>query len=263
MISHMVKTLALSQKGIAPSPASLVRTFFQYYAEFDWSDRIVDDPEVEWHRTYVRSSREAVVILALHKPTARENVGGSCTRLSARVIKEEFGLAKERLEKVGEQGWKWCLRGRDEVVGNFLKSWGGFVRVIVNVWGIEDKKSGREKAREVVGGIESRFTMLMVALGRIVGFGLRARLWPARFKISGEEKDDSAINGWYLVAVSAKEGLSTEQKKVLQEKVLNTARNYESELRASTLLRDVQNCWVEVDVVSKKKIAEMGLVLDQ
>jgi hypothetical protein len=149
------------------------------------------------------------------------------------------------------------------VVAEFLRSSGGFVRVIVNVWGIEDKKGGWEKAREIVGGIESRFTALMVALGRIVGFGLRVRLWPARFKISGEEKDDSAINGWYLFAVSAKEGLSAEQKKMLQEKVLGAARNYESELRASTLLKDVQNCWVDVDVVSKKKIAEMGLVADQ
>lgn len=263
MLSHVVKALTLSQKSITSSPASLVRTFFQYYAEFDWGNRIVDNSEVAWHRTYVRSSREAVVILALHRPTARENVAESCTRLSARVIKEEFRHAKEILERAGEQGWKWCLRGKEEVVGEFLSSRGGFVRVKVDVWGIEDKKGGWERAREVVGGIESRFTALMVGFGKIVGFGLRARLWPGKFKISREEKDDSAINRWYLVAVSAKEGLSAEQKKVLQEKVLGTARNFESELRASALLKDVQNCWVEVDIVSKKKIAEIGLVLDQ
>jgi len=252
----------LSQQGIASSPASLVRTFFQYYAEFDWANRIVDDPEAVWHRTYVRSLREAVVILALSRPTARENVAESCTRLSARVIKEEFGLAKERLERDGEQGWKWCLRGRDEVVGEFLRSSGGFVRVKVDVWEIEDKKGGWEKAREGVGGIESRLTALMVGLGKIGGLGFRARLWPGRFKILGEEQDDSAVNGWYLVAVSAKEGLSGEQKKELQAKVLGAARNFESELRVSALLKDVQNSWVEVDVVSKKKIAEIGLVLD-
>jgi len=43
---------------------------------------------------------------------------------------------------------------------------------------------------------------------------------------------------------------------------LSAARNFENELRASAVLKDVQNCWVEVDIVSKKKIAEMGLVLD-
>jgi hypothetical protein len=153
------------------------------------------------------------------------------------------------------------LRGKDEVAGEFLRSWGAFVRVKVDVWDI--KKIGREKAREVVGGVESKMTLLMVALGKIAGFGLKARVWPGRFRPSEDEVDDTSIGGYYLVGVSAKEdGVSVEQKKVLQGKVLSAARNFESELRASATLKDVQNVWVEVDVVSKKKIAEMALVLD-
>lgn len=230
-----------------------------YFADFDWASSAVDDPGVAWHRTYRRSPREPVVILALHAPTARPNVAGSCTRLSVLAIAEEFKVATEKLD--GGEGWKWCLREMDEVAGEFLRSWGAFVRVKVDLWDI--KKTGWDKAREVVGGVESKMTLLMVALGKIAGFGLRARVWPGRFRPSEDEADNTSISGSYLVGVSAKEdGVSVEQKKVLQGKVLSAARNLESELRTSATLKDIQNVWVEVDVVSKKKIAEMALVLD-
>lgn len=260
LLHHLLKSLPESQKGIAASPASLVRTFFAYFADFDWAGRVVDDAGVAWHRSYSRSGREPVVILALHSPTSRTNVAGSCTKLSAREITEEFRMAKEKLDG-GEEGWRWCLRAKEEVAREFLKAWGAFVRIKVDVWDI--KKSEREKAREIVGGVESRITMLMVALGKIVGFSLRAKVWPGRFRLDEVGVDDTVISGYYLVGVSAKEeGVSTEQKKVLQGKVLNAARSFESELRASAMLKDVQNVWIEVDVVSRKKIAEMSLVFD-
>ena len=263
LLAHVAGATAASRKhGAPPSAASLVRTFFAYFAAFDWANRVVADPAIEWHRAYARAPREPVVVLALHAPTARPNVAASCTRLSTGVIAAEFGAARDRLERGGLDGWRWCLRPREEVAGEFLRAWGAFVRIKVDVWNVA--RAEREKAREVVGGIESKITLLMVSLGKIVGFGLRAQVWPGRFKLSDDSTDDTSISGFYLVGVSAKdEALSLEQKKSLQGKVLSAARNFESEVRASTLLKDVQNVWLEVDVVSKKKIAELGLVLDQ
>lgn len=260
MLHHLLKSLPSEQKDTVSSPASLVRTFFAYYAAFDWAAGIVADNSIAWHRTYRRSPREPVVILALHSPTARSNVAGSCTRLSAMTIGEEFKAAANKLEP-GEEGWQWCLRPYEEVADEFLRSWGAFVRVKVDVWDIT--KEGREKARKIVGGIESKMTLLMVYLGKIAGYGLRARVWPGRFKVVYDEADENVLSGYYLVGISAREeGVSAEQKKVLQGKILIAARNFESELRASAVLNDVSNVWVEVEVVPRKKVREMRAVPD-
>jgi len=261
LLAHVLKSLPAPKGTNKLSAASLIYTFFAYYANFDWQSRIVADANIEWHRSYTRSAREPVVVLSLHAPTARPNVAASCTRLSAAVISAEFKLAAAKLEDGGIDGWKWCLRPQEQVASEFLQAWGAFVRIKIDIWNIV--RSEREKAREIVGGIESKITLLMVSLGKIVGFGLRAQVWPARFKLREDNADDTGISGFYLVGVSAKdEALSLEQKKSLQGKVLGAVRNFESEVRASTLLKDVQNVWLEVDVVSKKKISELDVVLD-
>jgi uncharacterized protein (UPF0248 family) len=271
MLNHVVKllipTMPFSGKGKAkvehapssftPTPASIVRTFFEYYANFDWTNGIVSDPRVS--AKPARSIREPVFIQAIHTPTARLNVASSCTLLSAQTFTSEFKLAKEKLEQAD---WTWCLRPKDDCAADFISSFGAYVCITLDLWDVETV--GNDRVREMTGGLESKITSLMVALGKIGG--LKGRVWPARFRQTTEPDPEGGeggldLRGYYLVGISAKEELEPDAKKLVTGKVLNAVRAFE---RTARELRgfDEGNVWVEVELLPKNKISAMALALD-
>ncbi|KAF2418504.1 hypothetical protein EJ08DRAFT_53851 [Tothia fuscella] len=277
MLNRVVKLLGTSEDVIGKcsgrsdgsfasgniSSSSIVRSFFEYYAKFNWSKDIVDDPHMAASGSKpTRSAREAVFIQSIFTPTARLNVASSCTVFSAHTFTSEFALAKKKLD---EGNWDWCLRPREDCAREFLKDFGAFVCITLDLWDINDIGGG--KVREMTGSLESKITGLMVNLGRIEG--LKGRVWPARFRqqISVDEEESPALGGeqelrgYYLVGISAREGMVVDEKKIFAGKVLNAARTFER------LAKDLKgfgegHVWVEVEVLPRKKIGGMGFVLD-
>jgi uncharacterized protein (UPF0248 family) len=250
------------------SPASIVRSFFEYYAAFDWARDIVYDPWLNESTTkHARSAREPVYIQSIHIPTARLNVASSCTKLSAHTFTEEFLLAKAHVDS-GE--WDWCLRSRNDCVSDFLNEFGAFVRITLDFWDIDIL--GGDEVRVMMGSLESRITGLMVGLSKLDG--LKGRVWPARFCEDEEEEEEAKTNDgregeadysqfrvYYLIGISASDEHGTDERKVLTGKVINAVRMFERTIKELKGF-DQGHSWVEVELVSKKKINEMSLVID-
>jgi poly(A) polymerase Pap1/uncharacterized protein (UPF0248 family)/2'-5' RNA ligase/endonuclease/exonuclease/phosphatase family metal-dependent hydrolase len=254
MLNRVVKLLPQNQ---SVTPGSIVRTFFVYYASFDWATDIVSDPALNSSfKTTVRTAREAVFIHAIHSPTARPNVASSCTRLSAQTIMDEFSLAALKL---AEGSWKWCHQPQSASVSEFLNRFSAFVRIKVDIWNLD--QTGGAKMREMLGGLESSFVRLMVGLGRLNS--IQGRVWPNRLYRIAEQQAQGEVNGYYLVGVTAnEESADMDKRKLTASKVVTAVLEFERSVKGS---RDFEsgNMWVAMDVVPKKKILEMGLVADQ
>lgn len=294
MLSRVMKLLSASPnqsnstQANPISPASLIRTFFTHYASFNFSQSIIRDPQIAAsHKAYdptSRSTREPVLIQSIHKPTARVNIAASCTHLSALTLSTEFSLASSKLQ---QGDWNWCLQSQKASAEEFVEGFGAFVRVAIEVW--EVWEMGNEQIREILGVVESRMRGLLVALGRVEG--VEGRVWPGRFYTPDPEKengkgkgkqeqdkmdmeldyidvgenedDDAHFKGYYLIgiAVPSSNSLDPDRKRFLENKIVDAARVFERNLRA---LREIEkgNVWVEVDVVPKKTVSAMALVLD-
>jgi poly(A) polymerase Pap1 len=259
MLNRVVKLIPIATNDKI-STSTIIRTFFAYYSTFDWAKDVLTDPELDINPT--RSAREAVFIHAIHTPTARPNVASSCTRLSAQTFSAEFSLAATKLE---EGNWAWCLRPKDEVVTEFSNAFGAFVRIAIDVWDIDEM--GGERVREIVGGLESKLTRLLVGLGRLSH--IEARVWPARLRTppiscnEKEETDENQLKGYYLVGISAHED-DTERKKLLTSKIISTVREFETSVKeAKEFQGEGANVWLSMDLFPKKKVLEMNLVLDE
>jgi len=278
MLNHVVKLLAKptpaapsSTKGkerenaIASSntgltPATIVRSFFSYFAAFDWSKDIVNDPTLPKEKgdnAVKRSLREPVVIQSIFRPTARPNVAASCNRLSAETFSLVFTTAAE---KVAEGDWEWCLRPKEDSVTNFLTRFRAYILIKLSMWDMED--IGGDKVREVVGTIESRVPNFMVALGRIEG--LYARVWPERFRTSPSGAEStSELEGYYLVGVGKPRGIDDPaSSKSVGLKIVNASNDFERLMREHASF-DKSHAWVDVNVVTGKKVRDMDLRIDK
>ncbi|KAH9215550.1 hypothetical protein DL95DRAFT_523221 [Leptodontidium sp. 2 PMI_412] len=265
MLNRVVKLISVStlttstntdQESPPVSPATIVRTFFTYYATFNWAIENVTDPLLDPQSKVPRSARDAIFIPAIHTPTARPNVASSCTKLTAHTLSSQFSLAAQHLAK-GDCGS------------------GAFVRVGIDVWGV-GSEIAESKVREMIGALESRFPRLMVALGRIAG--VEGRAWPARLWVpdvsenekgkgmereGGEEGEEGQFKGYYIVGVSAREGMERETKQVMEGKLVTAVREFErGVLEAREFVEGSRNVWVVVDVVRRKQVNGMNLVLD-
>ncbi|KAG4441781.1 hypothetical protein IFR05_002705 [Cadophora sp. M221] len=112
----------------------------------------------------------------------------------------------------------------------------------------------------------------MVALGRISG--VEGRVWPERLwgpdfdekgkEVEGGGGDEGQFKGYYLVGVSAREGMEREGKQVMEGKLVTAVREFErGVLEAREFVEASRNVWVVVDVVRRKEVKGMNLVLDR
>ncbi|KAH7364764.1 hypothetical protein BKA65DRAFT_573286 [Rhexocercosporidium sp. MPI-PUGE-AT-0058] len=280
MLNRVVKLISLSttpstdaKKDSTPiSAATIVFTFFRYYATFNWALESITDPLLDPPSKVPRSARDSIFIPAIHTPTARPNVASSCTKLTAQTLSSQFAVAAQHLAK-GD--WEWPLRSKEEGLADFLGGSGAFVRVGIDVWGVGGEIA-EGKVREMIGALESRFPRLLVSLGRIPG--VEGRVWPARLcvhevrdegkgkgkEMEGEEVEEGQFKGYYLIGVSAREGMEKEGRQVMEGKLVTAVREFErGVLEAKEFVEGSRNVWVVVEVVRRKEVAGMNLALDQ
>lgn len=259
MLSRVMKLLSPSTN--TPSPASIIRAFFDYYANFDFKNEIVSDPSQEGEiKRGDRKETEPVFIRSIHTPTARLNVAGSCTKLSCHLIISSFSQASKQLQA---GNWDALIQAPSVAATKFLNNYGAYIKITLDIWDIDEL--GGAKIRQIVGALESKFVRLLVSLGRIEG--IRAQVWPARFftppsPSSSSSNSTTELKGHYLVGIEPHEGVSKDQKGILSGKITTAVSSFEREVRESRDFGEGGNCWVEMAVLGRKKVGELGVVLD-
>jgi poly(A) polymerase Pap1/2'-5' RNA ligase len=174
LLARVCKLLSRDRGPSAASsvPAILV-SFFHHYANFDWKRDMVFDPFFHNARLrYVRTSREAMVILGYHSPSL--NVATAASLPSVKTIAEEFQRADRILSTPGVSwsdftGSSAAPAGDDNSssgVDTFLRAYKSYVKIDVQFWGVSLAKGSR-----FVGWLESRCVMLLV--GKSVQSGKR------------------------------------------------------------------------------------------
>ncbi|CZT11238.1 uncharacterized protein RAG0_15436 [Rhynchosporium agropyri] len=269
LVSISTSPSTCSPEGITPvSAATIVRTFFTYYSNFNWAAASVADPLLDPPSKVPRSARDAIFIPAIHIPTARPNVASSCTKLTAQTLSSQFSRLAQHLES-GD--WEWALQTKEACLADFMGSSGAFVRVGIDIWGIgSDAGEGEiaeSKVRGMLGALESRFPRLLVSIGRIPG--IEGRVWPARLFVSEEEEkgkekpEEGQLKGYYLLGVSARDDMEKDSKQVMEGKLVTAVREFErGVLEAKEFVEGSKNVWLVVDVVKRKEVLGMNLVLD-
>lgn len=134
--------------------------------------------------------------------------------------------------------------------------------ITVDIWDLDETSNAN--VRGIIGGIESKFPRLMVALSHIEG--LYSRVWPAKFASLEEENartlvmTEGKFKAYYLVGVSARDGLDVHEKRLFSGKVLNIIREFEENFKG--LVEDEDgNIWVGMELLPRKRVMELGLVV--
>lgn len=155
LLSRVCKLLGRDRGGAAASavPAILV-SFFAHYARFDWKRDMVFDPFCHARLRYVRTPREAMVVLGFHSPSL--NVATAASPPSVRTIAEEFQRADRILSSPGA-AWADFVGTADSGPGAFLRAYRSYVKIDVHFWGVSLAKGSR-----YVGWLESKCVMLLV-----------------------------------------------------------------------------------------------------
>lgn len=148
----------LSRDHGSASVPTIILTFFNHYARFDWKKQMVFDPFFHKRLRYTRTSREPMVILGFHSPSL--NVASSASQPSVRTISEELQNADRFLSREGVT-WEDFLsneKNRSESgAATFLKTYKSYVKIDVQFWGISHARGS-----QFVGWLESRCVMLLV-----------------------------------------------------------------------------------------------------
>jgi poly(A) polymerase Pap1 len=249
MLNHLIKRLE-PRTSEKISAQSLVLTFFGYYARFQWHRDIVCDPMFP-HSEYRRTSREAMVILAVHSPTARPNVASSCTKFSALTVSREMALAEARL-MAGD--WYWPLRSTTLCFQDFEQTFTAFVIAHINMWELQTIDQSAQ--RVFFGQIESRTPALMVQLGHVAS--LYAQAWPFQLRPGNDEVEEGEqMKVCYVIGILVTEK-DMDLRKLAQSKVLDIARKFESTMQSSKEYRP-SHMWIQLNVQSRKKLIELDL----
>lgn len=236
-----------------PSSASsslLVKSFFQTYASFDWSNEIARLSGTA--TTYRRSTREPVVILSPERPVV--NVAANASVPTLQTMMEEFRSAHGRLTR--GLGWSKVCGTKTSRITAFLDRFDLFVKIDVSYWG-----SSCMDARALLGFLESRVVNVSLAmhlsfkrlLANWLSFQLLVelhqaepqaviRLWPERFAESLPEpgSKSSNVHGLYLL------GLQRALSPVDRRPLIGLLQIFEETIRKNDIYYDPTFSFVSV-----------------
>ncbi|KAI9703595.1 MAG: hypothetical protein M1836_007365 [Candelina mexicana] len=265
MLSRVCKLLT-RDTGNATAP-DIVRTFFHYYASFDFAVHMVFDPDIHAPRPrYQRSSREHVAILTLHAPVI--NAAYSTTMNSVTTLVEELKRA-DRLMSYVDTSWSdlissgQILNSREALPGgsvDFIQGFKSYIKIDVQYWG-----PSSAKLSTLLEWLESKCVSFNNDLNSKLP-DVYARFWPARFV-------DADANGmgyrdhraFYLIGL----GLShpdrpqhpvakdDKHSKAIQKTLHEAIQNFTERIRSDERSYDATSSWMDCTVVRQ---ADLGAV---
>ncbi|KAG7119440.1 hypothetical protein HYQ45_015071 [Verticillium longisporum] len=191
----------LSHSGNNMTATSVITTFFDHYATFNWQTQVAFDPFFHKQLRYDRSFREPLCIIGWHSPVL--NTSSAASRPTVKTLERELQRARDRMLTHG-MTWSKFLGGDDPCndgfsVGaqDFLKTYKSYIKMDLHYWG-----SSLEDGCRLVGWLESRCVSILVDIGMQLP-GLVARIWPQRFTESHTESFSTSrhYHGLYLIGL--------------------------------------------------------------
>lgn len=162
MLSWVCKSLAHNVGSV--SIADIVVSFFQHYANFDWSNDMVYDAFFHKKKPrYNRSAREPMVILSFHAPNS--NFAQKSTVPGLQTLIKELKAADMKLSEPGMTWQKFFSTSSDLAseprlpygAVEFLNTYNDFVKIDIQFWG-----RMLAKGKSLVGWVESRCISIVV-----------------------------------------------------------------------------------------------------
>ncbi|KAI8624294.1 DUF455 domain-containing protein [Xylariaceae sp. FL1651] len=252
LLSRVCKLL--SHDGRSVSLPSLLTTFFNHYASFDWSTQLVFDPFFHKQLRYTRTTREPMAILGFHPPSL--NTTNNASRPSVRTITDEFKRADALLS---QEGMTWTtFLSANRGPSDFLATFKTFVKIDVQFWGVS-----LAKGSSFVGWLESRCVMLLVDLNRRVP-NVHARIWPARFVDKDSSEDETDYQGCYLIGLdrwggSEGESMSKDDMKAALGLLHAALQKFEGQIRGDEKYFDPNTSWMSASLVNRTELGVLHL----
>ncbi|KAH9897260.1 hypothetical protein F4778DRAFT_744990 [Xylariomycetidae sp. FL2044] len=244
----------LSHDGRPISVPTILTTFFNHYANFDWKNKMVFDPFFHKRLRYLRTTREPMVILGFHGPNL--NTAHAASRPSVRTISEEFKRADALLS---HEGMTWSsFLGRDVAAEEFLTTYRSYVKIDAQFWGVS-----LAKGSGFVGWLESRCVALLVDLNRRLP-NIHARIWPERFVARDASEEDTDYQGYYLIGLGRWENtdgqpLTKEDMKIATGSLQSALQRFESQTRNDEKYFDPKSCWMSASVARQSELGDLRL----
>ncbi|KAI3329217.1 DUF455 domain-containing protein [Xylariaceae sp. AK1471] len=252
LLSRVCKLLSHEGRSV-PLP-SILTTFFNHYANFDWSAKLAFDPFFHKQLRYVRTGREPMAILGFHPPVLNTALNASLP--SVRTISNEFKRADTLLSQEGMTWTKFMSASREST--EFLAAFKTFIKIDTQFWGIS-----LAKGSGFVGWLESRCVMLLVDLNRRVP-NIHARIWPARFVDEDTSEDETDYQGYYLIGIDKWEGsngktMSRDDMKTALGSLHAALQKFEGQIREDEKYFDPNTSWMSASLINRSELGAMRL----
>ncbi|KAI5866744.1 hypothetical protein GGS23DRAFT_285456 [Durotheca rogersii] len=234
---------SLSRDGRPVSVPTILTTFFEHYASFDWKKEVVFDPFFHKRLGYVRTAREPMAILGFHGPGL--NTAQAASVPTVHVISREFERANTLLSREGVS-WPNFL-GDDTGAAEFLSTYRSYIKITAQFWGIS-----LAKGNGFVGWLESRCALLLVDLNKSIP-QIKPRIWPARFVDREASGGDTEYQGYYLIGLDAKSS-DSELPALTLGSVQTALYKFEDQIRGDAKYFDAKTCWVSATVAAHGEV---------
>ncbi|KAI0096186.1 hypothetical protein GGR51DRAFT_567417 [Nemania sp. FL0031] len=252
LLTRVCKLLSHEETPI-PLP-SILTTFFQHYANFDWTTQLAFDPFFHDRLRYVRTAREPVAVLGFYPPSLNTALNASLP--SVRVISNEFKRADTLLSQEG-MDWTTFLSAT-QGSAEFLAAFKTFIKIDAQFWGVS-----LAKGSGFVGWLESRCIMLLVDLNRRLP-NIYPRIWPARFVNKDDSGDETDYQGYYLIGLDKWEGfnedpMSRDDMKTALSSLRAALSKFEGQIRGDEKYFDPNTSWMSASLVNRSELGALRL----
>lgn len=261
----------LSNEGTPVTLPSILTTFFDHYANFDWGTQLAFDPFFHKQIRYVRTAREPMAILGFHPPSLNTAINASLP--SVRTISNEFKQANTLLN---QEGMTWSkFLSATQASTEFLAAFKTFVKIDAQFWGVS-----LEKGSSFVGWLESRCVMLLVGKSKLFPItrmllryviyldlnrrlpNIHARIWPARFVKQDVSEDEKDYQGYYLIGLDKLEGshgepMSRDDMKTTLGSLHAALQKFEGQIRGDEKYFDSNTSWMSASLVNRSELGAL------
>ncbi|KAI1143143.1 hypothetical protein F5Y05DRAFT_143909 [Hypoxylon sp. FL0543] len=251
LLSRVCKVL--SQDGRPASAPTILTTFFNHYAGFNWKQDMAFDPFFHKQLRYTRTPQEHMAILGFHGP--RLNTAQTASVATVHTISNEFKRANSLLLQPG-MTWSQFL-GEHADSAEFLNTYEMYIKITGQFWGLP-----LAKGNVFVDWLESKCVSLLSDLSKQVPH-MNPRIWPGRFVHQDASEEDTEYEGHYLIGLerndSEGEPTTKEALRTDSERVLIILRKFESQIRSDSKYFDPKSCWMGAAAVPRSKLGELRL----
>ncbi|KAI0200041.1 hypothetical protein F4808DRAFT_175454 [Astrocystis sublimbata] len=253
LLARVCKLLA--QEGTPVALPSILTTFFDHYASFEWNTQLAFDPLFHKQLRYIRTTREPMAILGYHPPSLNTALNASLP--SVRTISNEFTRANTLLCHEGAT-WNTFLSSIQGGASEFLKEFKTFIKIDTQFWGVS-----LAKGSGFVGWLESRCVMLLVDLNRRLP-SIHARIWPERFVKEDVAEDETDYQGYYLIGLDkweahTQEPMSKDDMKTTLNSLHAALQKFEEQIRGDEKYFDSKTSWMSASLVNQSELGALRL----